>query len=287
MNLFTSTLKQYLVRSDVEAALKMIAKLEPNEDTAKAEAYIRKWWPGYFDPSEYGRIYSEAGLIESKVEAFDLVGRSWRFHMAREYLSNKPREDRILDFGCSRGLYSINLHNAVGKQWTLLDIDSVSIDCAKELCQKRAQEPGAFDFIVGDESTQLPAASFDGAMIFETLEHVIDPMAVLKNVQQAMKPGGYVLLSLPSGPIEYSMWVEHPQRNREHIREFTLEDLCDLFGSMPDFLAYYTTTGRNKYVGIAEGFFFLVYKQGPLLGQINWARKLSTFSLMDVPLPGW
>ena len=145
MNLLTSTVKQFLARSDVEAAVKLISKVEPNQHTVKAQAYIREYWPGYFDSSEYDRIYHEAGIIESAVDAFNTIPAHWRYQMAKGILLGTPKEDRILDFGCSRGLYAINLHNEVGKRWMCMDIDPLSIDCARDLCQRHANKPSAVE----------------------------------------------------------------------------------------------------------------------------------------------
>lgn len=43
-----------------------------------------------------------------------------------------------------------------------------------------------------------PPDPFDGAVVLEVLEHVVDPALVLQNVFACVKPGGPVVVSLPN-----------------------------------------------------------------------------------------
>lgn len=52
--------------------------------------------------------------------------------------------------------------------------------------------------IVGDiQDTRLPSSSLDVVFIFETLEHVKDPLKAVNEIYRILKPGGVIIGSTP------------------------------------------------------------------------------------------
>src|SRR5205807_4963957 len=94
---------------------------------------------------------------------------------------------------------------------------------------ERAQAPQNLRFLVGDADVDLSAeAPFDALIVFEVLEHVEDPTALLDKLERWVKPGGLIFLTVPFGPWEFMSYESYP--HRAHLWEFDAHDLRDLFG---------------------------------------------------------
>jgi len=76
------------------------------------------------------------------------------------------------------------------------------------------------------DSLPLRCGSLNGIATVETLEHVIDLDAALKEFARCLRPPGYLLLSIPSVTLR-SLWQMRVSRQpvycdpREHLREFS------------------------------------------------------------------
>ena len=296
------TVKWFLARSDAEAALKLIEKImdswietnklvKPGGLMRDFGIYIKKFWPSLF--GKYADVYRGAGEVEARVPGEDVVRSvpgQWRYQAALRFMQQAmPGYAHILDFGCSRAAHAINLHNDTGnKRFTCLDIDPLSVEQARDLCQKMAKFPGMFEFAVGSEGTPLPARKYDGAMLFEVMEHVADLGRLVDKMEASVKEGGWIMATVPSGPVEYQMWVEHPERMREHVREVALDDIFDLFGSKRNLNVQYAMIGKSKHIDMFEGCYFFAWQvDGLPTGEIDWDRKLSAERQFQGELPGW
>lgn len=106
-----------------------------------------------------------------------------------------------------------------------------------------AVEPIAERVIVGDLSDPAVVASaidderFDVVVGGDVLEHLRDPLTVLRACRAALKPGGYVVLSLPNiahADVKLQLLAgRFPYRetgllDRTHLRFFTLETIHEL-----------------------------------------------------------
>jgi SAM-dependent methyltransferase len=69
------------------------------------------------------------------------------------------------------------------------------------------------------DARRLPfRARFDGAGLFDVLEHVDDDEAVLREVREALKPGGWVFLTAPQHPWLWSANDEVALHRRRYRR---------------------------------------------------------------------
>ena len=281
-----------IARSDVETAKLFLNPEEPKEK--ELVDYIDGLWPGLMDIGRYREVYEEAGLIEAKLDdTFEIVPKQDRFQMISWMMSNLGGCQKVLDYGCSRGIWAIHLHNTYGKEWALYDIDHTSIDAARELVSKHAGHPEAFSFHVvpsgePDEDPSWKDKHFDCALLLEMLEHVRDPVGLLKKVEGSVRPGGVVIISVPSGPVEYSMWVDHPERKREHLREYTFEDLVELLGRKTSLYFQYCHYGIEKYTNMRVGHYVVAWQVDDApFEEINLERKLWPRPMPFVSLPGF
>lgn len=100
-----------------------------------------------------------------------------------------------------------------------VDIDEPSVE--------RAREKYGLDYRVGT-ANKIPVvdASVDCVVSFETLEHLEDALAFLREVHRVLKPGGRLLLSTPNRHV-YHAGVS---ANEYHVREYSLPEVCTLLG---------------------------------------------------------
>src|SRR5262249_49023829 len=78
------------------------------------------------------------------------------------------------------------------------------------------------------ESTSLPPGAYDCAVVIFQLEKVHDPIAFLRRLQSALRPGGVLLIvtpSLDSWPARTlrQQWTEWRPENLYHFRQETLQ----------------------------------------------------------------
>lgn len=265
-------LRWLLARSDVETANYLLDAIGSD---AKYDRYMRRYWPQFFDDEAYAAVYKEAGEIESKVNVFSAIPGTHRYQVVLQALQQAGRPKRVLDFGCSRAYHAIHLHNALGSQFTCVDIDQVSIDQANEMIKKAARYPAGMKALVAADCEQFAGQNFDAVMCLETLEHVPNVGALLEQFERCVKPDGWIIVTLPHGPVEYTMWVEHPERNREHLREIGLQDCYELWSHKPGFYLTLFASGVNKYAGMTEGNIVVMYQSdGKPCGQVNMQRKI-------------
>lgn len=167
------------------------------------EAYIH----GYH-AEEQDRLLAQAAFLENKIfEQLDLS------HLTR-----------LLEPGCGVGAQSRVLLRRFPKlSLTGVDISSAQIDQADRLVSPLF--PGRCRFLQADASaTGLPAASFDGAFFCWVLEHVPNPVAILRETHRLLERGGKVFLTevfnaslfvFPHNSALQSYWAEYNRLQEE------------------------------------------------------------------------
>ena len=113
-----------------------------------------------------------------------------RRELVRAALDVRPG-DRILDVGCGPGFYVTELLEAVGREGSVVGVDTSADMLA--VAAKRAAGHGNVEF---HHATSLPVpdASFERAVCVQVLEYVRDVPAALSQMHRALRPGGRVLV---------------------------------------------------------------------------------------------
>jgi SAM-dependent methyltransferase len=117
---------------------------------------------------------------------------------------------KLLDVGCGTGWLAEHFSDYTG------------IDGAPEAVAAAAER--SRNVIAGDVEEPLPFddATFDGVVLKDLLEHVADPVAVVREVHRVLKPGGRVFASSPDA--QRWVWDDYT-----HRRPFTRKGFRLLF----------------------------------------------------------
>jgi 2-polyprenyl-3-methyl-5-hydroxy-6-metoxy-1,4-benzoquinol methylase len=159
---------------------------------------------------------------------------------------------RVLEFGCASGYVSRVLRDR-GCQVVGIEIDPEFASEAKEFCE---------DVIIGnaedlDLESILAERSFDVAVFGDVLEHLSDPLAILRRVRQWLVPDGYVVASLPNiahGAVRLALlegrfdYTPEGLLDETHLRFFTHDTIKELFHQA----GFVVVETRRTHVGIFE-----------------------------------
>ncbi len=120
------------------------------------------------DLDRYYRDYPFSRATPSPITRF-FHGRLWR----RLRAAGLRRGARVLDYGCGRGLLVAELRRR--------GVDAVGYDAYDPVFADRAVLTGRFDAVIAQD----------------VIEHVADPVALLDELGQQVRPGGHVAIGTP------------------------------------------------------------------------------------------
>lgn len=128
----------------------------------------------------------------------------------------------ILDLGCGTGHISLMMerHNHV-----------VSFDPALEgvrITRARGRVSGGF-VVGGGEALPFRGESFDAVLLIDVLEHIPDDGAVAGEACRVLRPGGWVLCTVPENAGLYSRLYAA----NGHVRRYSADELRRLFTPCP------------------------------------------------------
>jgi SAM-dependent methyltransferase len=155
---------------------------------ANPRASVEEIWARY-SPTYFWDEYLPAhGVIDGQfdLEVFDRTHAEMLGLIARR----AGIVGRMLEVGTGAGFF---LKAAERAGWRCAGVE-VSREAARF-----AKEQLALEVTQGSaEEIAYPPGSFDVAVLFEVIEHLLDPARALRAVRQAVRPGGLVLLSTPN-----------------------------------------------------------------------------------------
>lgn len=271
-------------RQEIEGAMAALAKVEPGTPLAPRAAALAEEIGGKYaflkSPAAFAAHYTAYGKttiadLESKREHFTrdyIVGNPEpRFNYAAQVFRDKGAKS-VLDYGCGHGWSTLYLAGNLGIRVDGVDVDPGALDWARDLAKDVFENKLDCRFTGGIDPGRGP---YDGLVCSEVLEHVLDPVASLQEAEAAVKPGGWVVLTVPFGPWELNgpNWKEGGFR--QHIREISQADLYDMLQHKPEFSCSAQQQMVHKDTGEGCGFFLVVYKadHSPIRPR-DMARKL-------------
>jgi len=148
-------------------------------------------------------------------EFIDLTPSAWAmdYYQPRLAILSKIREElpritgTLLDVGCGRSPYKKVLVSSPARVTKYIGMDFPSRQYTK-----------APDLEWDGVTIPLPAGSVDSALATEVLEHCPDPKGVLREINRVLKPGGFLLATVPF------LWPLHDNPHDEfRYTPFSLE----------------------------------------------------------------
>lgn len=146
------------------------------------------------------------------------------------YLDLRP-DARLLDVGCGTGRHLLELSRFPGR-FLGLDIAREDLRKTQYLLRLTAkQRPVVADvhLLLGvGERLPFGDGQFDYVLCTETLEHVPDDRAVLRELVRVLRPGGVLVISVPDEYSERLLWRLSPRyRNTPggHVRIYKRRDI--------------------------------------------------------------
>jgi SAM-dependent methyltransferase len=99
-------------------------------------------------------------------------------------------QGRLLDFGCGGGAFLERMHHQ-GWEVTGLDVSAAAVACVRS-------ELGVPALAGSLPHPELGPASFDVVTMWHSLEHVHDPLGVLRAAHRVLAPDGRLVLAVPN-----------------------------------------------------------------------------------------
>lgn len=157
------------------------------------------------------------------------------YELASAFLPRSgPTSPRVLDYGGARG-YLLRGFLRHGFDGGVLDYE----DWGTEL------EPGA-SYLGRDLGDLDPSARFDAVLLVHTLEHLVDPGALVRDLAGRLTPDGILLVEVPLGVFGEYRRLADPLT---HVNFFSEQSLCRVLEDAGLSVAHVST--RHQWVGHA------------------------------------
>jgi SAM-dependent methyltransferase len=155
----------------------------------------------------------------------DVAGHDLPALKAAYLLDALPETGRVLEIGCGSG----RVLNTIASHRPGLELHGCDIR------PLRGKTP-TFEFSqVAPDDSELPfgAASFDGVVVYDVLEHVVDPAQMLESTHRVLAPGGRLVSFTPleDQPLSFYrmyrklMGDELYVQTKEHLQAFSARSL--------------------------------------------------------------
>lgn len=207
-------------------------------------------WPDYvkkiFQPSESGAFYlawtSEVGAANIAANIMDQFARPY---IPAGLFVNVKNGQHVLDFGCGTAAISLPWQRTQSPNCSLFLADIDNLGREFTAYQKQKYPKLAIELLPIDLAG-LPDESMDIILCVHVLEHISNPVAVLKMLDSKLKKNGKIFLEAP--------WGGHPEHIQEAIEDWKnrdgagfLKNRYRLIGYLNPFTAY-----RGELSGIYE-----------------------------------
>ena len=147
--------------------------------------------------SELSRRYTESFFYDEYLPIFKATSTHYDLNIIRSHfflflqLLTKyfTPGKRLLDVGCSAGFF-MKAAEEIGWEAEGVEISTVASEYAKNIVKVNVHESKL-------EDLHLPAENFDLVVLMETIEHLINPLDTLKEINRILTKKGILIISAP------------------------------------------------------------------------------------------
>jgi SAM-dependent methyltransferase len=210
-----------------------------------------------YPPSYHAFQFSEenfglAHRVRSRLEARRLLS----------YCKDLPADARILDIGCGDGFHLRLLQQFGQPSWQLEGVDT------SDRAVMAARDSGLAVHLGTAESAALPPESYDLVLLIATIEHVEDPLAVIRAAARLLKPGGRaVVITDNTSTLDYRFF------GGRHWGGYHFPRHWNLFN-------------KRSLAQLTEAAGLEVADLGTVLSPVNWVYSIRN-CLVDRRAPHW
>ncbi len=131
----------------------------------------------------------------------------------------------VLDLGCGDGLFSHLLVKA-GFEVVGIDPEAAAIEQAKQQVNRQTYPCTIPRFVEGDgASLPFKDGSFQAVVLFDVIEHLQNPIRLLREVRRVLATNGHLVVSTPAWQL--GAWSDPVY----HVTEYTMEELARQIGA--------------------------------------------------------
>lgn len=197
-------------------------KTKPSEEELQ-EYYASEYYQQARGSFELEYSQGELDYFDAKIEQ--------RWAVIRDRF---PDNGTMLDVGCGEG-YALSYFSKVGWKVKGLDFSREGVESKNPHCAEFLVAGDVFDLLQEEQSS---GNEYDVLWLQNVLEHVLDPIELMKSLRKLAKPGGVLVLTVPN---DFSDLQLHLIEN-DHIDQ-------DYWIAPPDHLTYFSrdsllTTGK-------------------------------------------
>jgi SAM-dependent methyltransferase len=162
-----------------------------------------------------------------------------------------PQRARILDVGCAAG-YFLQIAQQAGHE-------VLGVEPSPAIAGEAVAALGAGRVHTGSLDDAVPAlgladGSLDLVTLWDVIEHIPDPQAVLRRVRALLRPGGRLLLETQNVASRWARLLGrrwHHYKHQEHLYHFTPATIRRLLGDCGFMVREITAEHAGKYVSFA------------------------------------
>lgn len=183
-----------------------VVYLDPRPSRAELpRIYPPSYHAFHFSADDFGFAYRVRARLERR--------------RLRGWCRGLPADARIIDVGCGDGFHLQLLRRLGDPGWRLEGVDP------SERAVDRARRAGLRVHRGLVQQLDLPASSYDMALLIQTIEHLDDPVAVLRAIRRLLRPGGrLIVVTDNTGTIDFRLFRRRHWGGYHAPRHFYLFD---------------------------------------------------------------
>jgi SAM-dependent methyltransferase len=196
--------------------------------------------------------YGLAHRVRSRLEARRVLSYSRRL----------PDDARILDIGCGDGFHMRLLREYGKPTWRLEGVDT------SDRAVMAARDSGLQVHLGTVEQAHLPESAYDLVLLIATIEHVGNPLGVMRAAVRLLRPGGWaVVITDNTATLDFRLFGGRHWGGYHFPRHWNLFD-------------------KRSLGTLAEQAGLEVVELGTVLSPVNWVYSIRN-RLVDGRAPSW